>query len=129
MVPPVLLTVLWLALGGVCGTLARYGLSGLVQRWTDTTYPWGTTAVNVAGCFLFGLVWAMAEDRAQWSPYVRLCLLTGFMGAFTTFSTYMYETNRLLADGQWLHALANLDVQNVVGVVMLVVGMALGRRL
>jgi CrcB protein len=121
--------LLLLALGGVCGTLARYGLSGLVQQWTGRTFPWGTTAVNVVGCLLFGVVAAMAEERAQWSPQVRICLLTGFMGAFTTFSTYMYETQRLVADGQWLYAVGNLALQNVLGIAMLVLGLALGQRL
>lgn len=122
-------TLLLLALGGACGTLARHGLSGLVQRWSGGTLPWGTAAVNVVGCLLFGVVSAMAAERAQWSPQVRICLLTGFMGAFTTFSTYIYETQKLVADGQWLPAVGNLLLQNALGIVVLVLGMAVGQRL
>ena len=117
----------WLAVAGAVGTLARYGLSWLVQRWQPATFPWGTLAVNGLGCLLFGVVWAMAEERMLISGSTRVVLLVGFMGAFTTFSTFAFETTQMLDDSQWLLAAANVLAQNVGGVVCVLVGIALGK--
>ena len=83
--------------------------------------------MNVFGCFLFGLVWALSETRLGISPEVRIIVLTGFMGAFTTFSTFMFETHGLIADSQWVLALANVFGQTLVGFCGIVGGMALAR--
>ncbi len=119
----------WLALAGAVGTLARYGLGGWVQKLIPTAFPWGTLAVNAAGCFLFGIVWALAEQRMLISGQTRLILLVGFMGAFTTFSTYAFETAQMLDDSEWLLAAANLLSQNVLGIALVLTGIALGRLL
>jgi fluoride exporter len=119
--------LLWLAFAGAIGTLARYWLSGLVQRAHDAGFPWGTLAVNALGCLLFGLVWTLAEERLVISGEMRLVLLVGFMGAFTTFSTYAFETGTLLRDAEWLLAGANLLAHNVVGLACFFLGAALGR--
>lgn len=116
-----------IAAAGAAGTLARYLLGGAVQRLCGGAFPWGTFAVNMAGTFLFGVVWALAEDRLAISGQARAIVLVGFMGAFTTFSTFMFETGELLRDSQWALALGNLAMQNVVGIVFLVVGIAIGR--
>ncbi len=116
-----------LALGGAVGTLARYALSGWVQRATPGTFPWGTLAVNGVGCFLFGLVWSLADGRILLTPEARLMALVGFLGAFTTFSTFAFETNQMLRDAQWLAAVANLLLHNAVGVCLVIAGFALGR--
>ena len=121
--------LLWIAAAGGMGALARYGLGGLVQRLWGFSFPWGTFAVNIAGCFLFGLVWALAESRFAISGQVRLIVLTGFMGSFTTFSTFVFESGMLLRDGQYLYALANMIGQNLVGLVALFLGLALARAL
>jgi len=121
--------ILWLAVAGAAGTLARYWLSGVVQLFTGTGFPWGTLAVNGLGCFVFGLVWTMAEERLVISGQVRLILLVGFMGAFTTFSTYMFETRQMLAASEGLLGLANFIVENVAGMLLLLLGIALGRVL
>src|SRR5260370_5189623 len=71
--------ILLLAAAGAVGTLARYWLSGAVQRISSTTFPWGTLAVNGSGCFLFGLVWALADEPLLISGHTRLILLVGFM--------------------------------------------------
>lgn len=118
-----------LALAGGLGTLSRYGLSGLVQWLCGASFPWGTFAVNVAGCFLFGLVWMLAEDRLAISAQLRFVLLTGFMGAFTTFSTLAFETVGLLQEGQWGRAAANAFGQLIVGVLCVFLGYAAGRQL
>jgi CrcB protein len=107
--------VLLIALAGALGTLARFGLGGLVQRCVSPTFPYGTLTVNLIGCFLFGLLWALALERYSISSETRSILLIGFMGAFTTFSTYVAETGNLLADAQWTTASVNIIVQNVGG--------------
>ena len=121
--------VLLLSAAGAAGTLARYWLSGAVQRFTSATFPWGTLAVNASGCFLFGLVWSLAEERLLISGQTRLILLIGFMGAFTTFSTYMFETRQMLAGSEWMLASANFVMENVAGLVLLILGTVLGRAL
>ena len=91
---------LLIALGGGLGALARYGLGGLVQRLGRSNFPWGTFAVNMTGCLLFGLLWMLSTKHLSLSGQARLFLLTGFMGAFTTFSTFIFETGQLLSGGE-----------------------------
>lgn len=116
-----------LALAGACGTLARYGLAGVVQRWLGGNFPWGTAAVNVLGCLLFGIVWAAGSERAIISPGARIIILTGFMGAFTTFSTFIAETSHLLTGTQLLLGFTNIVLQLVVGSGGFFLGLAIGR--
>ena len=121
--------IVYIALAGALGALARYGLTGLVQRLTGAAFPWGTAVVNLSGCFLFGLVWIWFTERTSLPGDVRIIVLTGFMGAFTTFSTFIFETGGLVQDGQWLAAGANLILQNVTGLIALLLGTALGRMM
>jgi len=117
----------WLAGAGALGTLARYGVGGVVQRTFGGAFPWGTLVVNALGCLLFGLVWALAEERLVISGETRLILLVGFMGAFTTFSTFAFETSAMLRDAEWSFALANVLSQNLLGIACFFAGLALGR--
>lgn len=119
--------ILLIALAGGIGSLARYWLSGLVQRASGGEFPWGTFAVNMAGCLLFGVVWSVAEERMLISPEARSVALVGFMGAFTTYSTYTFETTQLLRDSEWALAIGNIALQNITGVVFLLLGLAIGR--
>jgi len=119
--------LVWLVVGGSAGTLCRFGLSSLVQSLTSDKFPWGTLTVNVIGCFLFGLIWSLAEERLVISDQTRLILLTGFCGAFTTFSTFGFETGELLRDSQWWPAIGNLLANNLAGIVAVLVGIAAGR--
>jgi len=121
--------LLLFALAGAAGTLARYGLAGLVQKIGGPGFPWGTLAVNLLGCLFFGFIWSLAEDRFLISSATRMVLLIGFMGAFTTFSTFAFETTQMLRDAQWTVAAANLAAQNVAGIVFMIMGMKLGRLL
>ena len=116
-----------LALAGGLGSLSRFGLSGLAHRVLGRSFPYGTAVVNVLGCFLFGLVWGALENRAGLSPQVRVIVLTGFMGAFTTFSTYIFETMAFLQHSQWLMAMLNLVGQNVIGLAFIFLGLSLGK--
>jgi CrcB protein len=121
--------LLWIALAGALGNIARFSLSGFVQRAYGTGFPVGTLAVNVLGCFLFGAVWSVAESRTGISPEVRTVVLIGFMGAFTTFSSFAFETAQMVRDSQWLLAAGNILVQNGVGIACLFIGLAAGRLL
>jgi CrcB protein len=116
-----------LALAGALGTLARYGLAGLAQKLCGASFPWGTLAVNIIGCFLAGLLWALFETRWAVSGETRILILVGFMGAFTTFSAYILETSELVWASEWLHAAGNVALQNIVGFAALFAGAALGR--
>ncbi|GAB6037839.1 fluoride efflux transporter CrcB [Fundidesulfovibrio butyratiphilus] len=118
-----------LAVAGVCGTLSRYWLSGVVQRLAGPGFPWGTWSVNIFGCFLFGLVWVLSEERLYLSSQARVIILVGFMGAFTTFSSYMFETTELLRGGEWIKVAGNFFGQNVVGLLAMMTGMFVGRVL
>ena len=116
-----------IALAGSAGTLARYWLSGLVYDVAGRNFPWGTATVNIFGCFLFGLVWQLGEGRMLLRSETRAIILTGFMGAFTTFSTFIFESNAFLEDGRYLQALANVTFQTVLGFAALFGGLVLGR--
>ena len=119
--------IVLIALAGACGTLCRYWISGLVYDVMGRDFPWGTWAVNITGCFLFGLVWILSEERGLLSAQARILILTGFMGAFTTFSTFIFESGGILDDGQWFKLALNLAGQNVVGFAALYLGTGLGR--
>lgn len=120
--------LLGLAAGGAAGSLARYALSGWAQR-LGSGFPWGTLAVNALGCLLFGFLWSLAEGRAAWTPATRSAVFIGFLGAFTTFSTYAFETAELMRGAQWAAAAANLAAHNLIGIAALMGGWALGRNL
>lgn len=115
--------------GGALGTLARASLSAFVQRIAGAGFPWGTVAVNLLGCFLFGFVWAVTEQYTRFATELRLALLTGFMGAFTTFSTFAFDTVDLGRAARYAAFGGNLLLQNLGGLTCLVIGLALGRAL
>ena len=123
---PLLLAV---ALAGAVGTLMRWGIGTAVQHLAGGAFPRGVFLINMAGCLLFGLVVALSEDKHWLSQGARVVLLTGFMGAFTTFSTLAFDTALFLRDAQWGYAAANLIGQNVLGVVCVFAGLKLGQAL
>jgi fluoride exporter len=93
--------VLLVGLGGFIGSIARYGLQGLVHWWLDTLFPAGTVVVNALGCLLIGAVMSLVEYRQMFSPGVRVFLTIGILGGFTTFSTFGFETFEMLRHGSW----------------------------
>ncbi len=121
--------LIWLAVAGAAGTLARYGMGGLVHRLLPSTLPWGTLVINGTGCLLFGLVWSATAEHLSLRADMRTYVLIGFMGAYTTFSTFAFETAALLRDGEWLLAFGNCAAQNLLGLALMFVGLALGRLL
>jgi CrcB protein len=98
------------ALGGLVGCIARYWLSGIVQRLGDHGFPSGTLAVNILGSLIIGVVMTLSLERGVLDERLRILLTTGFCGGFTTMSTFSYETFALLQDGEHLLAVANTGV-------------------
>ena len=111
-----------IAIGGAIGAVARYALSMLVLRVSGTLFPLGTFVVNVAGCLVFGAIAGASAERVQIPPAMRLFLLTGILGGFTTFSSYAFESFSLLRDGQFFAASVNIVGQVVAGLVGLCAG-------
>jgi len=108
-------------LGGACGALARFGAGWLVGRVVETPFPWATWAVNLVGCLLIGAVIPLLSDWAPGSN-ARLFLVVGFLGSFTTFSTYSLDTLGLLADGHVGWALLNAGGSVVLGLLCVWLG-------
>jgi CrcB protein len=119
--------VLWIALAGALGTVSRYAVDSGVQRLHGGPFPWGTFVANVAGCFLFGAIWALTEGKTGLSTETRTIILTGFMGAFTTFSTFVFHTQQFIAEARWLYATGHFAVHNVAGIAALFAGLAVGK--
>ncbi len=119
--------LIYLSLAGALGTLARYGLSGLFSKINGDSFPYGTLAVNIVGCLLAGLLWTLFENRWPVSAEIRLLVLVGFMGAFTTFSAFILESGQLVNTAGWFSAATNITLQNVLGFAALYVGVSLGK--
>ena len=116
--------VLAVALGGAVGAVCRYGLSGYVQALWGTSFPVGTMAVNVIGSFLLGLALPVFDTLA-WSAEVKTIVTIGFLGAFTTFSTFSYEAVVLLQGGEWGRGAAYMGGSLLLGILGILSGMAL----
>ena len=93
--------ILLLLVFGAVGTLARYGLQGVVQRWTGAGFPSGTLAVNLLGSFLVGVAGQYSLNHLSVPPEWRIAITIGFLGAFTTFSALGWETVHMLEEGDW----------------------------
>jgi CrcB protein len=124
-----LMKILLVMAGGSLGAAARYGVSLAAARLVGTGFPWGTFLVNMLGCFALGVLVALSERLPLFSPAQRLFLMTGFLGALTTFSTYAFETVAALRSGQWAEAAANFTANNLGGVLLVLAGMAMVQML
>lgn len=121
--------MLLIAAAGACGVLARYGLAGLAHRAFRGTFPVGTLTVNLLGCLLIGLLMHAVIDRQTVGPTARLALGIGFLGGFTTFSAFGFETFELLRGGSYRLALANVAANVIGGVLAVWLGFVLPRAL
>jgi len=112
-----LLNLFYVGAGGFLGSIGRYLLAGAVYRiFPNLNFPIGTTVVNILGCFLIGFITGLVEVRNLLSPELRVFILIGLLGGFTTFSTFGFETFALLRDGEFIPALANVLVQAIFGI-------------
>ncbi len=114
-------------IGGFLGAIARYAIGLAVARVWTGEFPLATFAINVSGCFALGLFSTLATDRLAISPLWRLLFATGFVGAYTTFSTWEYETQRLTEMGALWWATLNVVFSVVAGFVAVRLGVALAR--
>ncbi|HEX6312676.1 MAG TPA: fluoride efflux transporter CrcB [Acidimicrobiia bacterium] len=103
----------WIAVAGAAGAVSRYQIEGAVSRFTRDAFPWGTLVVNLSGCFVLGLVFSLLTERFLPHPDLRVAVTIGFLGAYTTFSTFAFESLRLGQDGAT--GLATMNVVLSVG--------------
>ncbi len=113
-------------LGGSLGAASRYGVGLLTARLWGTGFPYGTLVVNMAGCFIIGLLFALADRSRLLTPDVRLLLITGYLGALTTFSSFSVETVNAARAGLTLQALTNILINNLGGLTLTYLGLRLG---
>ena len=119
--------LLLICVGGALGTGARYLIGGLAVRWLGSEFPYGTLFINVLGSFLIGFVQQVGLTTLAIPETTRLVLTIGVMGGFTTYSSFSYETIRLIENGSWLGAAANVVLTTGLCLVVCVLGLALGR--
>jgi len=124
---PVLLKILLVMVGGSLGAVSRYGTALLAARLIGTRFPWGTLLVNLIGCFLIGVSFALVERTNLLSPSARLFFMTGFLGALTTFSTFALETVNAVRGETLLIAFMNFFINNAAGLGLVILGMWLVR--
>ncbi|PIQ88150.1 MAG: fluoride efflux transporter CrcB [Candidatus Omnitrophica bacterium CG11_big_fil_rev_8_21_14_0_20_43_6] len=125
----IMMKLLNLIIGGAAGTVARYLLGGAVYRVLGTSFPYGTLVVNVSGCFILGILASLANKKFMLNPDARLLLMIGFCGAFTTFSTLIFESDNLLKNGQAMRAFSNIFVSVILGFLLFRLGSLLGEVL
>ena len=121
--------VLVIALGGAIGTVLRYLTSLLAARWLGPEFPYGTLIVNLSGAFVIGLVQELGTEASLIPDGVRLFLTTGMMGGLTTYSTFSFETVRLMEANAWHAAWINVVVTTAVCLALCFLGIGLGRGL
>ena len=124
-----MLVVVAVAIAGALGALARYGVDRFIEHHLFTVFPWSTLAINVTGCFLAGVTIAALVDRHEVPAWLRVGVVVGFLGAYTTFSTFAQESRDLLAGGHGALALANILGSSIAGIGAVVVGIGAGHAL
>lgn len=119
----------WVGAAGFFGAVARYQLDGLISRHTDGAFPWGTFVVNLSGCFVLGLISTLLVGRMVADSALRTALTVGFLGAYTTFSTFTLQGVRLAQDGLPALAAGYVAASVVLGLLAAWAGTAAGRAI
>ena len=121
--------IIIIGIGGFLGAISRYGVALWIgQRW-GRSFPLGTFVINVSGSFLIGLLMSLLTERFMVNPQWRLMLVVGFLGAYTTFSTFEYETGTLLKDSEWLIAGLNVVLSVFAGFIALKLGEVIAKSI
>jgi CrcB protein len=128
-----ILAYLWVAIGGALGSMARYGIGGLVSDKFNGPFPWGTLVVNVTGSFVIGILGALTAPTGKMTPQSRVLatqlLITGVCGGYTTFSSFSLQTLNLLRDREWLYAGGNILLSVILCMIAVWLGYLLGSML
>lgn len=119
---------LLIALGGAVGAIARYAVALWIQQRTTSSFPFGTFVVNVSGCFVMGIVMTLLTERLTVSANWRFLIPVGFIGAYTTFSSFELETFRAIEQGNWLTAFSYVVTSLVFGFAALWLGVIATRQ-
>jgi len=119
----------WISLGAIVGASSRYALGTLVSRFVSATFPYGTLLINVTGSFILGLFLVWSAERAVPDPRWRYLIAIGFCGAYTTFSSYAFESFKLFEGGHYSLFAANVVLSNLFCLAAVVCGAALARSL
>ncbi len=114
-------------LGGCFGAILRFWLGGWISNRMGSRFPYGTFVINITGSFLIGLVLTLLTERTHWSPSWRYLIPIGFIGGYTTFSTFEYETLRSFQDGEILIASLNVTLSVIVGFISVWCGVIAGK--
>jgi CrcB protein len=122
------LRILLIAIFGAIGTLCRYGLQGVIQTRTGSTFPHGTLVINLTGCFFLGLIGQYTLNHIVISPEWRIAIAIGFFGGYTTFSSFGWETAKMLEAGEWLRATTYVAASVIAGLFLSVAGIRLANR-
>ncbi|HQV40601.1 MAG: fluoride efflux transporter CrcB [Moraxellaceae bacterium] len=120
--------LLLVAIGGALGSMARYSTAAAVNRMMQSAFPWGTLVVNVAGSLLIGMLMVLLFKAGEWRENGRFLLVTGMMGGFTTFSSFSWETLKLLEDGRLIMAITNIFASIAICLLATLVGALLARQ-
>ncbi len=126
-----MLKILYVGFGGFLGSISRYVVSGSVQKFFPAaiSFPIGTFAVNILGCLIIGFLGSIAEIRQVFSAEVRVLLFIGFLGGFTTYSTFGFETFNLIRDQQYVTAISNIILHIITGIIAVWLGFVIARTI
>lgn len=119
--------LLWVGIGGAAGALGRYVVGREVTARVDGVFPWGTFAVNMIGALLIGMLFVVLTERGIGHDHLRLLLVVGLLGGFTTFSSYTLEAVNLVESGRWATALLYIAGSNVLGILACLAGIGTAR--
>lgn len=118
--------MLWIGIGGFLGANARYAFGRWIGHHLGIAFPWGTGIVNVTGAFLIGVIFTLLTDRVD-DPMWRQLVIVGFLGGYTTFSSFTFESVTMMQDGRWMPALAYIVGSNALGLLACFAGISLVR--